>query len=441
VVVVVDVLAAVGAPARSWYKHPMPPPRSWRPSLTQLIIVGLAAGVLVGWLWPAFAAELRPVATVFLRLIKMIVSPLILATLVASIAGAGGKAAGRMGVKAIVWFELATTVALLVGLAAVNLVAPGVGVTLAAGNTGGLSTLAHERSAVQFLVETVPTSVFDALARNDVLQVVVFSVFIGLGVSAAGEKAAPLKALAESSAEVLFKVVGAVMKLAPLGVSAAMAAALGHNGMGVLLPLLKAIGTLYGALAVFLALLLGGTWLITGVRLRTFVAAIREPALIAFTTTSSEAAMPRAMRILERLGVPREVVSFVVPTGYSFNLDGSTLYLSVTLLFIAQASGVHMSLTEQLTAMGLLMLTSKGVAGVPRSALVVLSGAVTAFHLPLEGVALLLGIDEIMDMGRTTVNVVGNCAAAVVVARWERVLPRDAPIFAARPPDLGERAA
>jgi proton glutamate symport protein len=211
--------------------------------------------------------------------------------------------------------------------------------------------------------------------------------------------------------------------------------------MGVLWPLLKAIGTLYGALAVVLTLLLLATWLFTGVRLRTFVSAIREPALIAFTTTSSEAAMPRAMQILEKLGVPREVVAFVIPTGYSFNLDGSTLYLSVTLLFIAQASGVHMSLTEQLTAMGLLMLTSKGVAGVPRSALVVLSGAVTAFPLPLEGVALLLGIDEIMDMGRTTVNVVGNCAAAVVVARWEHRLPRDAAIYAAPSPVLEESAA
>jgi proton glutamate symport protein len=423
------------------HDHPTPPGlrRGFRPSLTQLILVGLALGVLVGWLWPSFAASLRPIATLFLRLIKMIVSPLILSTLVASIAGAGGKAAGRMGIKAIVWFEVATTVALLVGLVAVNLVAPGTGVTLAAG-TGGLSTLAHEKGTVQFLVETVPTSIFDALARNDVLQVVVFSVFIGLGVSAAGERAAPVKKLAEATADVLFKVVGAVMKFAPLGVSAAMAAALGHNGMGVLWPLLKAVGTLYGALAVFLALLLVGTWLITGVRLRTFVSAIREPALIAFTTTSSEAAMPRAMQILEKLGVPRDVVAFVIPTGYSFNLDGSTLYLSVTLLFIAQASGVHMSVTEQLTAMGLLMLTSKGVAGVPRSALVVLSGAVTAFHLPLEGVALLLGIDEIMDMGRTTVNVVGNCAAAVVVARWEHVLPADAAIYGPRAPALEEAA-
>ncbi len=224
----------------------------------------------------------------------------------------------------------------------------------------------------------------------------------------------------------LFKVVGAVMKFAPLGVSAAMAAALGHNGIGVLWPLLKAIGTLYGALAVFIALLLVGTWLITGVRLRTFVRAIREPALIAFTTTSSEAAMPRAMQILEKLGVPREVVAFVVPTGYSFNLDGSTLYLSVAMLFVAQAAGVGLSLPQQLAAMGMLMLTSKGVAGVPRSALVVLAGALTAFHLPLEGVAVLLGIDALMDMGRTMVNVVGNCVAAVAVAHWERAIPAEA---------------
>jgi proton glutamate symport protein len=262
-----------------------------------------------------------------------------------------------------------------------------------------------------------------------VLQIVVFSVLLGLAVSAAGSKAKLIQDLADTGAEAMFKLVGFVMRFAPFGVGAAIAVTLGTNGVAVLLPLLKCVLALYAALLVFFVLLFTAMKVLTRAHMPTFLRAIREPALIAFTTASSEAAMPRAMQILEQLGVPRRIVGFVVPTGYAFNLDGSTLYLSLAVVFVAQAAGVDMSWSEQLGVMLVLMLSTKGVAGVPRAALVVLAGALTAFHLPAEGVAILLGIDALMDMGRTCVNVVGNCVATVVVAVWEKAIPADAPIF------------
>jgi len=402
--------------------------RGFRVSLTQQIMLGLVAGVLIGWLFPSVGVSLKPVGQLFLRLIKMIVGPLVLTTLVAGLAGAGGKMAGRIGLKAILWFEAATTLALFVGLAGANLVQPGLGVGLA-NDAAAASKLAKAKTAVDFLLEAFPTSIFDALARNDILQIVVFALFAGLAIGAAGEKAAPMKKIAESGAEMMFKIVGFVMKFAPLGVGAAMAATLGAKGIKVLIPLLKVVGTLYGCLIVFFVLLFLAMRLLTRVHMPTFLRAIREPAVIAFTTTSSEAAMPRAMEAMERIGVPRSIVAFVMPTGYSFNLDGSTLYLSLAVMFVAQAAGVHMSLGEQLAIMGMLMLTTKGVAGVPRSSLVVLAGALTAFHLPLEGVAILLAIDELMDMGRSCVNVVGNCVATVVVAQWEKAIAAGSPIL------------
>jgi proton glutamate symport protein len=283
--------------------------------------------------------------------------------------------------------------------------------------------------AAEFVTNVVPVSLFDALARNDVLQIVVFSVLFGLALAAAGDKGAPLRAVIDAGAEVMFALVALVMRAAPIGVGAAIAATLGASGSAVILPLVTCIVTLYGALAVFVALLLIALRVTTGVPLRVFVRAIREPALIAFTTATSEAAMPRAMQVLEELGVPRRVVGFVVPAGYAFNLDGSTLYLSLTLVFVAQAAGVSMTWPEELAAMLMLMLSSKGVAGVARSSLVVLAGGLASLHLPAEGVALLLGIDAVMDMGRTCVNVIGNCVATVVVAKWERALPADAPIW------------
>jgi proton glutamate symport protein len=270
------------------------------------------------------------------------------------------------------------------------------------------------------------------MARNDVLQIVVFSVFLGLAVSAAGAKARAVKELADAGAEAMFKMIGFVMRFAPFGVGAAIATTLGTSGTAVLLPLLKCVLALYAALLVFFALLFSALAVLTRVHIPTFLRAIREPALIAFTTASSDAALPRSMQVLEQLGIPRRIVGFVVPTGYAFNLDGSTLYLALAVVFVAQAAGVQMTVGEQIAAMVFLMLATKGMAGVPRVALVVLGSALTAFHLPAEGVALLLGIDALMDMGRTCVNVVGNCVATVIVAAWEREIPASAPIFGPR---------
>jgi proton glutamate symport protein len=404
------------------------PGRRFRFTLTHGIVAGLVVGGLLGWLEPEFAVSLKWISTLFLRLIKMVLGPLLLTTLVVGISGAGGKMVGRLGLKAILWFEAATTVALFVGLTAANLVRPGAGVTLAAA-AAPANALAKARTTTDFILDAFPLSFIDAMAKNDVLQIVVFSVFLGLAVAAAGERARLIKDVAEAGAEAMFKMVGYVMKFAPFGVGAAIAATLGTSGMGVLLPLLKLVATLYGALIVFFVVLFTAMRLLTRVHMGTFLAAIREPAIIAFTTATSDAALPRALQVLEQLGIPRRIVSFVVPTGYAFNLDGSTLYLALAMVFVAQAAHVDMSWGQQLTAMVFLMLTSKGVAGVPRAALVVLAGALTAFDLPPDGVALVLGVDAVMDMGRTCVNVVGNCVATVVVAVWEKAIPPEAPIF------------
>jgi proton glutamate symport protein len=404
--------------------------RRFRLTLTQKILLGLALGCVIGWLFPSFATSLKPIGTMFVRMIRMVVAPLLLTTLVAGIAVAGGKAVGRLGLKAIFWFVLATTVALFIGLATANLVNPGVGVKPPAEHAA--NKLAGGKSFLEFLTDAIPTSILDAMARNDMLQIVVFSVFLGLAISAAGSKADPLTHLLEAGAEVMFKMVGFVMWFAPYGVGAAIAATLGTSGVAVLLPLLKCILALYGALIVFFILLFLATKLLTRVHMRTFLSAIREPAVIAFTTASSEAALPRSMQVLEQLGIPRRIVGFVVPTGYAFNLDGSTLYLSLAIVFVAQVAGVDMTFGEQLGAMLILWVSSKGLAGVPRAALVVLFNVLPGLHLSDEGAWLLFGIDALMDMGRTCVNVVGNCVATVIVAVWERAIPDDAPIFKPR---------
>ncbi len=404
-----------------------PQHKRFRFTVTHQIMAALVVGCLIGVLFPSAGVALKPVGQLFLRLIRMIIGPLLLTTLVAGLAGAGAKMVGRLGLKAIIWFEAATTVALFIGLGAANLVKPGVGVNLARDTSG--VTLTHSKTAVQFILDAFPTSIFDAMARNDVLQVVVFSLFLGLAVSAAGPKAEFIKKIAEHGAEAMFKVVGYVMRFAPFGVGAAMAATLGSKGLKVLLPLMKCVGLLYVSLVLFFLLLFVAMKVLTRVHMKTFISGIKEPAIIAFTTTSSDAALPRAMEVLEDMGIPRRIVAFVVPTGYSFNLDGSTLYLSLAVMFVAQAAGVDMTVGEQLGAMLVLMVATKGVAGVPRASLVVLAGALTAFNLPLEGVAILLGIDELMDMGRTCINVVGNCVATAIVGTWEKAIPPGAKIF------------
>ena len=404
----------------------------FRFTLTYQILLGLVIGCLLGWLAPDFAKSLKPIAQLFLRLIKMVIGPLLLTTLVAGVAGTGGKMAGRLGIKAIVWFELATTVALFIGMLTANLVQPGAGVALAA-DPASVGQLAKVKTAADFVLEAFPLSFVDAMARNDVLQIVVFSVFLGLAVSAAGAKARPIKELAEAGAEAVFKLIGFVMRFAPFGVGAAIAVTLGTSGTAVLLPLIKLVGALYGALIVFFVLLFVAMKLLTRVHMATFLAAIREPAIIAFTTASSDAALPRAMQVLEQLGIPRRIVSFVVPTGYAFNLDGSTLYLSLAVVFIAQAAHIDMSLGEQLGAMLVLMLVEQGASPACRAPRWSCSPARSPRSTCRPRASRCCSaIDAVMDMGRTCVNVVGNCVATVVVAAWERAIPADAPIF--RPP-------
>jgi len=391
-------------------------------TLTQQIFLGLLVGIVAGAIVdhynPAYAIYFRPFSQLFLRLIKMIIAPLIFATLVAGIAGAGHfKVVGRMGLRAIIYFEVVTTLALAIGLVAVNLTKPGVGVNLPIGQASDVTAKAQTWD--QILLHVAPDSVIDAMARGDVLQIVVFSIFFGIALGMIGDKGRPVLAWCEALAETMFKFTNIVMHYAPFGVGAAIAYTVGHGGLGVLYNLAWLVGTLYCALAVLILGVFLPVALLFRVPLRKFVRAVKEPAIIAFSTTSSEAALPRAMEVLERLGVPRRIVSFVLPLGYSFNLDGTTLYLSLASVFVAQAAGVHLSIGQQITMLITLMLTSKGVAGVPRASLVILAGTLASYGLPLEGVTLILGVDELMDMARTMTNVIGNCLATVVVAKWE----------------------
>jgi len=407
---------------------PQPEPvegRSWRvPNLTTQILAGLILGIVVGALWPRVGVASKPLADAFLRLIKMIIAPLLFSTLVVGIAGAGDlKVMGRIAIKTIVYFEIATTVALVIGLELVNIFKPGVGLAVPlAGDAGVVATMAHnQQTAWDMFLHLFPTSVVDAMARGDILQVVVFSMFFGTALAAMGAHGRPVVAVLDSVAHVMFKVTAYVMAFAPLGVFAAIAATVGERGVSILLSLGKLVALMYGGLALFvLVVVVGVSWL-TGVSFLKFMRAIREPFLIAFTTASSEAALPKALEVMERFGVPNRIVALVIPLGYSFNLDGTTLYLSLASVFVAQLAGVDMTVGQQIVMMLTLMLASKGVAGVPRGALVVLAATLTQFNLPLEGAAILLGIDQIMDMGRTAVNVMGNCIAAAVVARWEGV--------------------
>ncbi len=393
--------------------------------MTTQIFIGLVLGILVGYLWPAVGVGVRPLADAFLRLIRMIIAPLLFATLVVGIAGTGDlKSMGRIGLKALVYFEVATTIALVLGLALVNIFRPGDGValTLARDTTTVAALSQNQQRPWDIFLHLFPTSIVDSMARGDILQVVVFASFFGVALAAVGARGRPLLEVLESLAQVMFRVTGYVMRLAPLGVFAAIAATIGGNGPAILITLGKLIAIMYLGLAIFVVVVVGGVSYLIRVPFRSFVRAIREPFLIAFSTASSEAALPKALEVMERFGVPKNIVSFVLPTGYSFNLDGTTLYLSLCSLFVAQLAGVELSIGQQLVMMLTLMLTSKGVAGVPRAALVVLTATLTQFGLPLEGAAILLGIDQVLDMGRTAVNVMGNCMATAVVARWEGVL-------------------
>ena len=401
-------------------------------TLTQQIFVGLAIGVLLGWFMhgisipglginlpghPDWLQNIRPFSQLFLRLIKMVIAPLIFATLVAGIAGAGHvREVGRMGLRAIIYFEVVTTIALAIGLVAVNITRPGDGLTLPT-EASGVS--ANAQTWRDILLHLSPESVIKAMADGDVLQIVVFSIIFGIALGMIGDKGKPMLHFCEALAEAMFKFTNIIMHYAPVGVGAAMAYTVGHGGLDVLRNLGLLVLTLYGALVVLIAGVMLPVAVLFKVPIRKFIRAVREPAVIAFSTTSSEAALPRAMEVIERLGVPRRIVSFILPLGYSFNLDGTTLYLSLAAVFVAQAAGVPLTVGQQVTMLVTLMLTSKGVAGVPRASLVILAGTLASYNLPLVGITLILGVDELMDMARTMTNVIGNCLATVVVAKWE----------------------
>ncbi len=391
-----------------------------RRSLTTWIVVSMIIGAETGHDWPAFALHLQILSLVFLRLIKTIIAPLLFATLVVGIAGHSNlKQVGRMGVKALVYFEVVTTFALFIGLAAINLSRAGVGISLPAGEKPE-QIAAIRQSPDEIILHIFPENVAKSIAEGQILQIVVFSILFGIALAMLGEKKRlPMLAFAESLSETMFKFTNLVMYFAPVGVGAAIAYTVGHMGLGILLNLIKLLATFYVALVFFMLAVLLPVALIAHVPVRRFVRAVAEPASIAFATTSSEAALPRAMEAMEAIGVPRQIVAFIIPTGYSFNLDGTTLYLSLASIFVAQVAGIHLGWGQQLLMVFTLMLTSKGVAGVPRAALVILLGTAASFNLPVEPIFILLGIDGIMDMARTSVNVIGNCLATVVIARWE----------------------
>jgi Na+/H+-dicarboxylate symporter len=395
---------------------------AWRRrSLTLWILVGMAAGAELGHDVPAVATSLRVLAQIFLRLIRTIVAPLLFATLVVGIAGHSNlRQVGRMGVKALIYFEVVTTLALFIGWAAITVSRAGVGVSLPAAVEKTQIQQTGQRSWQDIVLDVFPENIAKAVADAEMLQVVVFSVLFGVALALLpDDKRRPLLAFAESLAETMFRFTRIVMLMAPIGVGAAIAYTVGQLGLGVLVNLLQLLVTFYVAVAIFVLVVLLPVALIARVPIGRFVQAVAEPVSIAFATTSSEAALPRAMEAMERLGVPRQIVAFVMPTGYSFNLDGSTLYLSLAAIFVAQAAGIQLPVGQQLILLLTLMLSSKGVAGVPRGALVILLGTVSSFGLPVEPVFVILGIDAVLDMLRTSVNVLGNCLATVVIARWE----------------------
>jgi len=424
-------------------------PKSWwrRISLTQWILVSMVLGIIIGVVFPESArtdegihsfagTDLSILSTVFLRMIKSLIVPLIFSTLVVGIAGHGDdmKKVGKLALRSIVYFEIVTTLALVIGLAAVNLARPGDGIDLGLASAKEGSDFASQHTTFSGVLEhTVPQSFFEAASKNEVLQIVFFAIIFAVALSRVqGPSKKFMLSLCESVSEIMFKFTEIIMKFAPIGIGAAIAVTVSRSGLGILKNLGALVGTLYGALIVFVVLVLIPVALLARIPVLRFWRAVREPWLIAFSTASSEAALPRAMQAMERFGVPRRIVAFVIPTGYSFNLDGSTLYLAMASVFAAQAAGRNMPLSTQLAMMATLMLTSKGVAAVPRASLVILSGALTQFELPLQAVALILGVDAVMDMARTSINLVGNCLASAVMARWEGDFgSRDEPVTAA----------
>ncbi|MBL8982878.1 MAG: cation:dicarboxylase symporter family transporter [Gemmatimonadetes bacterium] len=386
-------------------------------------MISMVVGIAVGALWPDVGKELKPISNIFLRMIKSLIVPLLFSTLVIGIAGHGDdmKKVGRLALRSIIYFEVVTTLALAIGLIAVNMVKPGKGIVLPPEAGADVEQFAQTQVSLGGVLEhTVPQSFFDAAAKNEVLQIVFFAILFAVALAKVpGEPRQVMLRALESLAEVMFKFVGLVMAFAPFGIGAAIAVTVAQSGLGVLKNLGLMVITLYAALVVFVVLVLVPVMLLFRIPVKKFLTTVKEPWLIAFSTASSEAALPQAMQAMEKFGVPRRIVSFVMPTGYSFNLDGTTLYLALASVFVAQAAGIEMTLGQQLVMMLTLMLTSKGVAAVPRASLVILSGTLSSFGLPLQGVAVILGVDALMDMARTSINLLGNCLATAAMARWE----------------------
>lgn len=401
-------------------------------TLTKQILLGVALGIALGYAAPEVGTSISWLRDVFLHLIKVIIAPLVFATVVVGIAGGGhGSHGGRLGAKSLLYFEIATTLALFIGLAVVNVVQPGVGITLV-GDPGTLGSVAtnHPKTLIETIVHIFPTSIIDAMATGDVLQIVTFSVLFALALTRVGDHAKPILTWCESLAQTMFAFTNLIMRFAPIGIGAAMASTIGHQGLGILGSLGLLIGALYLALLLFVILVFGSVIVIARVPVRPFIKAIREPFTLAFVTTSSESALPMAMERMEQFGVPKHIVGFVMPAGYTFNLDGTTLYLSMASVFVMQAiattvPGFTFDIGQQITMMLALMITSKGVAAVPRASLVILLATLSTFlpenlrHYGPIAVAMIFGVDEFMDMARTSVNLLGNCLATVVIARWE----------------------
>lgn len=440
-VVIVGTAAVVASLLQSWHVVSLPAlpievlrwlailllaADAWkRRSLTAWIIVGLLAGAEFGHDWPAAAEKVQFLGTIFLRLIKVIIAPLLFGTLVVGIAGhADLKKVGRLGIKALVYFEIVSVLTLVLGFAAIDISRAGEGVHLPPAAAGSAPLNAAPHTAAQIITDIFPENIAKSVAEGQVLQVVVFSVLFAMALALVPEpKRRPMVEFAESLSEVMFKFTNMVMYTAPVGVFGAIAYTVGHLGLAVLLPLLKLLATMYVALIIFIFAVLLPVALIVKTPLRAFLRAVTEPVTIAFATASSEAALPRAMEEMEKFGVRRETVAFVLPTGYSFNLGGSSLYQALALVFIAQAAGMHLTIGQQAVMLLTLLISSKGTAGVARASLVIVLAAAAQFRLPMEPLFLLFGIDQLMDMGRTAVNVLGNCLACVVVARWEGELP------------------
>ncbi len=395
-----------------------------RRSLTTWIFVGLLAGAEFGHDWPSVAVNLQLLGTIFLRLIKVIIAPLLFGVLVVGIAGHSDfKKVGRLGIKSLIYFEVVSTIAMLIGYAAIHISRAGEGVHLPSSVTAQTLNVSPH-TATQLITDIFPENIAKSVSEGQVLQIVVFSVLFAMALALVPEaKRRPMLAFAESLSETMFKFTNLVMYAAPLGVFGAVSYTVGHLGLGVLLPLLKLLATMYIALAFFIVCVLLPIVIWARIPLKRFIDTVVEPVTLGFATASSEATLPSAIERMEEFGVPRQIVAFVLPTGYSFNMDGASLYQSLALFFVVQAAGLHLSIGQQVMMILALLISSKGTAGVARASLLIVFGVATSFHLPMEPLFLLFAIDQLMDMGRTAVTVLGNCVACVVIARWEGEFP------------------